>query len=698
MNFINPLVLFGLFAASIPVILHLLNLRKLKRVEFSSLRFLKELQKTKIRRLRLKQIILLILRTLIIIFAVIAFARPTIDSTIPGMGSSAKTSAIILIDNSFSMDISDEGGNRFNQAMATAREIINNLTEGDEVTILGLAEESDFIIPKFSREFGNSLTVLNEMQMNIQPGNITEKLRLAASLMENSLNVNKEIFLISDQQNNLFDPEQTEELDLFSSNTTIYNVAIGRNSQSNIQNISIDSLKILNRIFDVNKLVETEIDLQNHSQEDIDGVVVSMFYNDDRVAQRSTNLSSEARSRIAIASAPQLRGLIKGKVELEPDALNIDNSRYFGFIIPAKPRIAIFGSNGSTEFIRIALGERGVIESPANYSIFRSDELSGKSLNDFAMIIIAGGSYSKSDFERINDYASQGGGVLIFASEDPTLPAGLQQLGFGESQQRNYSQDKPAEIKSIEKIHPLFEGVFKGTTDNRKVVESPKIFTALVAQGGQEVIGIPGGKYMSELRIGEGKVFYLATPPDLSWSSLPLTGIFPTLLYRSINYLSTTEQLGYSVNAGEELRISLAKKYGKGGNYTITDPNGLEYFQKAVSLPSGDILDMGSLKLPGVYVVGTSDGKPLILVSVNIDPSESDLIPMTEENFELSVSDLVSEEVRMIDINRPREILSGIQRSRTGTELWQLFVILAIITAIAEMLVGKATRKDTEIA
>jgi len=61
MNFLNPLVLLGMAAAAIPLILHLLNLRKLQTVEFSSLKFLKELQKTKIRNFKIKQILLLIL-------------------------------------------------------------------------------------------------------------------------------------------------------------------------------------------------------------------------------------------------------------------------------------------------------------------------------------------------------------------------------------------------------------------------------------------------------------------------------------------------------------------------------------------------------------------------------------------------------------------------------------------------------------
>jgi hypothetical protein len=62
MTFLNPFMLFGLAAAAIPILLHLLNLRKLKTVEFSSLQFLRELQRTRMRRIRLRQWILLALR------------------------------------------------------------------------------------------------------------------------------------------------------------------------------------------------------------------------------------------------------------------------------------------------------------------------------------------------------------------------------------------------------------------------------------------------------------------------------------------------------------------------------------------------------------------------------------------------------------------------------------------------------------
>ena len=82
MTFLNPFMLFGLAAAAIPILLHLLNLRKLKTVEFSSLRFLRELQRTRMRRIRLRQWILLALRTLLILCLVLAFSRPALKGSL----------------------------------------------------------------------------------------------------------------------------------------------------------------------------------------------------------------------------------------------------------------------------------------------------------------------------------------------------------------------------------------------------------------------------------------------------------------------------------------------------------------------------------------------------------------------------------------------------------------------------------------
>ena len=121
MTFLNPIVLFGLAAAAIPILIHLLNLRKLRTIEFSSLAFLKDLQKSSIRRLKLRQILLLVLRTLLVLAIVIAFARPTLRGSMMGLpAGKASAAMVIVLDDSPSMGLRNERGTLFAQAQEAA--------------------------------------------------------------------------------------------------------------------------------------------------------------------------------------------------------------------------------------------------------------------------------------------------------------------------------------------------------------------------------------------------------------------------------------------------------------------------------------------------------------------------------------------------------------------------------------------------
>ncbi|TAK57670.1 MAG: hypothetical protein EPO24_09615, partial [Bacteroidetes bacterium] len=154
MTFLNPLVLFGMIAAAIPVILHLLNLRKLRTIEFSSLRFLKELQQTKIRRLKFRQILLLIIRTLLVLAIVLAFARPAMRGSLLGtIGANAHSSVVFIIDDSFSMSASDERGELLKQAKEGLIKLTDLLNEGDEVFFIKLSDLPDATIEQGTHDF-----------------------------------------------------------------------------------------------------------------------------------------------------------------------------------------------------------------------------------------------------------------------------------------------------------------------------------------------------------------------------------------------------------------------------------------------------------------------------------------------------------------------------------------------------------------
>ena len=77
-SFLNPIVLFGLVAASVPLIIHFLSRFRTEQREFSSLLLLREVKSRNMRKLKIRQLLLLILRTLIIALLVLAPARPVV--------------------------------------------------------------------------------------------------------------------------------------------------------------------------------------------------------------------------------------------------------------------------------------------------------------------------------------------------------------------------------------------------------------------------------------------------------------------------------------------------------------------------------------------------------------------------------------------------------------------------------------------
>ena len=141
MTFLNPYVLFGLIAASFPVLFHLFAQKRARRVEFSSIRFLQKLEKSSMRKVKLRQILLLILRTLLIICLVMAFSRPALHGYSGGFfgTSHANTTVVLLIDNSASMSRRNTNGTYFKQATDVALEIVNAVNDGDEVIVAPLA-------------------------------------------------------------------------------------------------------------------------------------------------------------------------------------------------------------------------------------------------------------------------------------------------------------------------------------------------------------------------------------------------------------------------------------------------------------------------------------------------------------------------------------------------------------------------------
>ncbi len=184
MSFLNSAFLLALAAVSVPIIIHCLSKRRIKTIEFSSLKFLEQMQKSRMRWLKIKELLLLIIRMIIIALIVMAFARPTLRGFIGSSG--AASSVVIILDRSASMEADGETGSIFDEAKRMAGRLVDILEPGDVVTVISYPEGGSPVAFGPFNPGDNLKRRLKDIEPGYQAGNIGEALHSALEILQES--------------------------------------------------------------------------------------------------------------------------------------------------------------------------------------------------------------------------------------------------------------------------------------------------------------------------------------------------------------------------------------------------------------------------------------------------------------------------------------------------------------------------------
>src|SRR5947207_1006320 len=125
-------------AVSIPIVIHLFHKSRFRIVPWGAMHLLEAVLRKNTRRLKLEQLILLLLRCAIPVFLAICMARPVITGLEPLLGN-AKSSTVLVLDNSYSMEAGGPGRSNFQQAKEAARQIVDALPPGSDVAMVRMA-------------------------------------------------------------------------------------------------------------------------------------------------------------------------------------------------------------------------------------------------------------------------------------------------------------------------------------------------------------------------------------------------------------------------------------------------------------------------------------------------------------------------------------------------------------------------------
>lgn len=712
MTFLNPLLLLGLLAAAIPIVLHLLNLQRLKTVEFSTLKFLKELQKTKIRRLKIRQLLLLILRTLLIICLVLAFARPTMTGVfLSDVGARAKTSALILLDDSFSMTAADESGEFFQSAKEAALAVVGLLHEGDEAWVLPLSQIQSGVQAKFppQRNFAAVRAFIEDMRPSAIYRSLPEALRVASTVLSSSLNLNQEVYVISDFQQGVWNPvrQQGGQERLFPEGTRVFLIPVRSES---LHNLGIEEISIANSILEVNKPFTLKARIRNSSDRDVTNSLSSVFLNGNRVAQKGISIPANSTIDVEFSIVPQSPGFLQGVVELEADDAEYDNRRFFSLFLPEQTRVLLLGSGNDLHYIRLALEARGAT-SALQINESTLDRLAPNMLVNANVVVLANiVSISASQSVLLASFVKNGGGIVVFpgssvqpAQYNSTIAAGLQLPPLRSIERLGNATDlgAPAEFEAVDVRHPLFQGVFeedlskKGLRSPSRSIPAPTI--RMIANFSPTPTATPivrlsnGLPFLLEHSLGSGKAILFAVSADLVWSDFPLQGLFVPLVHRAVSYLAQEQSKQDEVLAGQEALVSLTGNVGP-TMLKIRTPDNVEVPAFRSTFGSTTIIRYTDTTVPGTYFI--MDGmRPLKSLVVNIDPAETNTAPIEMKEIAQMLERLGIRSSSLYALSDAKEIQRVVLQSRFGVELWQYFLIAALMVAVAEMLVAR-DRKD----
>ena len=703
MTFLNPLLLVALAAAAIPLIIHLFNFRKPQRVDFSSLAFLQELQKSTMQRVRIKQWLLLALRTLAIAALVMAFARPTMTGTLPGIGSQGRSSTAVVFDNSASMSLRDGNGAYLEQARNIGVGLAEEVQAGDEFFFLPVHGAGRLPVGLLTSDA--AVEAVLEVDEGRGGPSLAEKVREAAALLEGSANPNREIHVLSDLQQSTF----SDSLELpIAEDIRVFLMPVGGQEQDNI---AITDVDVVSRILSPGQVVRLLARVENLGARAVSDLVVSLYLEDERVAQATVSLGAGEVAAVPISVTPRSSGWLRGRVEIQDAVFGQDDIRHLTLFIPEERNLLLVTGDGAeSTYLDLALSEdmtggrvQFVVTSVAESA------LSSLSLGQFDTIILNGLSdLSSGEQASVSQYVQNGGGLMFFPG-DGTRPddfnSVLAALGGGSLQPVLASDGPGSSIAIFDRVdtdHALFEGMFEADANDEPRLEQPEIFRMMPYVPGtgneQSIIRMSGDQvFMQEIRSGAGSVVLFSVAPSAEWTDFPVRGLFVPLLFRSVYYLSSAGSVsGEHFVEGTPAQLRLTG-YDEEASVEIIAPDGSQYLPDVRRVPGGLLasIEEGYLE-SGIYDI-TADGTTVRKFSVGAAAPESRLDVYPPDEAVASLSTAIGADVVAVELAdaQGEQLRDRLREARTGVELWNVFLMLALACLLAEMIVEKGWRPET---
>lgn len=675
MKFVYPEFLYFLIAIAIPIIIHLFNFRKFKKVYFSNVQFLKEVKQETQSKSKLKHLLVLISRILAITFLVLAFAQPFIPSNLSTNSNSNVVG--IYIDNSFSMESIGENGMLLDEAKLKATEIINSYKKTDHFIVCdnNFKPESQRLL-----DAEDAIEKIEEIQISTSTRNLSDAVvRIKDVLNQESLESNTFLYLLSDFQ------KSTTDFIKFPKDSSV-SIYLLPSFSSKTNNLYIDSCWFETPSHILYQREKLNVQIQNNSNQDLENIPLKLYINDELISPTSFSIKANDKTIVELNYQNRSNGIQNGKLELRDHPVTMDDDFYFSYQISTIINILeIHNENSGKEIAAIYntdsifhLTQQNV--SQLDYSQIKNSQL--VILNQLQDI-------SSGLSSTLQKFVSNGGHLCVIPNSKIDLNNYKEFLALLGTNYFTELDTNKTEAKYLIYQHPLYQNVFEGKPENNinlPIVDKHYKLSNNNVGVKNEILSLKNNEtLLTEYQTNKGKVYLYTVSLDNRWTNFSKHALFVPTFFNMGLLSQPNYPLFFTIGKNESIQLDRSENESvfhiTANNFDIIPKvQNSNYFTEV--LISQNIINSGN------YLLASEKNK--IGLAFNYNRSESDLTCLSSEEINEILTNsainatLVESELQTMN--------SAIDEINSGKKYWKLCIILALLFLAVEIALIKLLR------
>ena len=729
MSFLNPIMLAGLAAVSVPIIIHLLNRRKFRKVTWAAMRFLQNAIEQNQRRMRIEDMILLALRCLLLALLALALARPAILSDASAVFGQSKVTGVIILDNSMSMGMSDGTGTRFEKARRAAEQALDSMPAGSATAVLLASDVVQAVIPEPTFDLNLARKALREAPLTDRATDIFPALGKAIDTLKDRLALRKEIYLVTDGQaagwRQLTEIQRT--LERTKSEIKTHVILVNEHEE---RNLGVSDLRLASGLSAVGQPLRFEAKVSNYGKEEVRNTRVGLSVNGETPSDEFTIDALPAGATKSVTLFAKLRdeGFHSVAARIAEDRLPADDRRSLAVRAIREVKVLLVDGEPGSEardsevfFLKNALVPVPA-DAAADYFIktvsVTPSELSQARLDDYDAVVLANvPDFSDALVTALEGYVRRGGGLMVFPGARVNTAFYNEQLfqklkmlpaEFGAIRGEADKDDAFVTLQEKGYEHPIVEiwndpgsGKLGSARFFRWFELKPELQEKEQrGKGAGENSPLPPGS-SAPLRIvlkyadgspavmerpwGLGRVIQFSSTADTAWNDLPVRLAWVPLLHRTLGSIVQRQDEGLNIRVGDKfVRRVPAENLDKDATFFPPRQTTVRELRRVELVNGWPTVQFEHTELAGVYDAKVGEAGAVLKFAAQPDASESSL-------DELSPAQLATlKNVANVVPWTPNLSLRGMmERGRTGMEFWVPILLACLAIAAVETFLGQ---------